>query len=69
MHPKDETPLHLKQNSLQMVFPEEICSQSHIGESSRCLENRLKETMAVMLPVQFISTVNPTTTHVPTCPT
>ena len=44
MHPKDKTSLHLKQNIVyNWSFPEERCSQSYIGESIKCLENRVKE--------------------------
>ena len=42
-HPKDKIPLHLKQNNIyKWPCPKECCSQSYIGESSRCLGNRVK---------------------------
>ena len=44
MHPKDEIPLHLKQNVVyKWCSPEESCNHFYIGDSSRCLENRVKK--------------------------
>ena len=42
--PKNKIPSQLKQNIVyQWSCPEENCSLSYIGLSSRCLENRVKE--------------------------
>ena len=44
MHPKDNIPQHLHQDVVyQWTCPEETCNSSYIGESSRCLENRINE--------------------------
>ena len=44
MHPKDKLPSQLKQNVVyKWSCPEENSSLSYIGESSRCLENAVKE--------------------------
>ena len=44
MHPKDIIPSQLKQNIVYKWFcPEENCNLSYLGESSRCLEKRVKE--------------------------
>ena len=44
MHPLDKIPPHLCQDVVyQWTCPEETCSSSYIGKSSRCLENRIKE--------------------------
>ena len=43
MHPKDKVPLHLKENSVYWFCCEKDCSQFYSGESSTCLENRVKE--------------------------
>ena len=44
MHPKKNIPLHLHKDIVyQWISPEETCNSSYIGESSRCLENRIKE--------------------------
>ena len=42
--PNDKIPPHLKQNTVyKWSCPKENCNHSHIGKSSRCLENRTKE--------------------------
>ena len=44
MYAKDKIPSQLKQNIVyKWSYPEENCNLSYIGESSRCLENRVKE--------------------------
>ena len=44
MHPKDKTPLNLKENVVyKWSYPEENCNQFYIGKSSRCPENRVRE--------------------------
>ena len=44
MHPKDKINPHLYQDLVyQRTCPEETCNSSYIGESSRYLENRIKE--------------------------
>ena len=44
MHPKDKIPKQLHQDVVyQWTCPEENCNSSYIGESSRCLESRVKE--------------------------
>ena len=44
MHSNDEILTHLKENIVyKCSCPEENCNLSYIGESSRCLENRVKE--------------------------
>ena len=44
MHPKDKIPSQLHQDLVyQWTCPEETCNSSYIGESSRCLDNRVKE--------------------------
>ena len=44
MHPKDKIFPHLCQDIVnQWTCPAEACNSSYIGESSRCLENRIKE--------------------------
>ena len=44
MQPKDKIPLHLQQDIVyQWTCTEETCNSSYIGESSKCLENRIKE--------------------------
>ena len=48
MHLKDKSPRHLKQNILhKLSCPKESWSHSYTGESSRCLEYRVKN-IAVM---------------------
>ena len=43
MHPKDKIPTHLHQDVVyQWTCTEENCNSSYIGESSRCLESRIK---------------------------
>ena len=44
MHPKDKIQSQLKQNIIyKSSWPEEKCNLSYTRESSRCLENRIKE--------------------------
>ena len=44
MPPKDKNPSQLKQKLVYRWFcQEENCNHPNIGESSRCLENRVKE--------------------------
>ena len=44
MHPKVKIPSHLKWNIVYKVSClEENCNLSYVGESSRCMENRIKE--------------------------
>ena len=44
MHPKDKIPTQLHQDVVyQWTCPEEKCSSSYIGESSRCLDSWVKE--------------------------
>ena len=44
MYPKDKIPSQLHQDLVyQWTCPEETCSSSFIAESSRCLDNRVKE--------------------------
>ena len=44
MHPKDKIPTQLHQDVVyQWTCPTENCSSTYIGESSRCLESRVKE--------------------------
>ena len=44
MHPKDKILTQLCQNVVcEWNCPKENCNSSYIGESSRCLESRLKE--------------------------
>ena len=44
MHSKGKIPLHFNQNVVYKCSnPDESCSQSYIGESSRCTENTEKE--------------------------
>ena len=44
MNPKDKISSQLKQNIVyKCSCPQENCNISYIGESSRCLENRIKE--------------------------
>ena len=44
MHPKDRIPSQLKQN-IVYIWPcqDENCNLPYLGESGRCLENRVKE--------------------------
>ena len=52
--PKDKISLNLKQNIVhKWSCPEECCSQSYIGESSRCLENRVNEHSSPVTSVIF----------------
>ena len=44
MHPKDKIPTQLHQDVVyQWTYPAEIFSSTYIGETSRCLESRVKE--------------------------
>ena len=44
MHPKDKIPTQLHQDVVyQWTCTNENCNSSYIGESSRCLENMVKE--------------------------
>ena len=44
MHSKDKIPLDLKQNIVyKWSYPDESYSHSYIGDSNKCLENRVKE--------------------------
>ena len=44
MHPKDKMPTQLHQDVVyQWTCPTKNCSSTYIGESSRCLESRVKE--------------------------
>ena len=55
MHPKDKFPLYLKTNIVYICFcPEEIHSNSYTGESSRCIENRVKEHNSYVTSVIYI---------------
>ena len=69
MCPKDKILLQLIQNiAYKWPCPEENCNLYYTEESSKCLENRVKDTI-VMPPVQFTNTVFSTITPGPTSPT
>ena len=62
MHPKDKIPLYLNQNIVyKWSCPEEHYSQSYIGESSRYLENRVKEHSSHVTNAIYICSESKTT--------
>ena len=62
MHPKYKIPSQLKQNTVyKWPCPEEYCNLSYTGETSRCLENGVKEHTS-HVPEQFPNTASPTKT-------
>ena len=70
MHLKDKILLHPKQNiAYKWVYPEESNSKSYIGESSRCLENEMKEYKSHVTNIVYIHSESNTPTPLPRSPT
>ena len=68
MHPKDKILSQLKQYMFyKCSCQEENCNLSYLGESNRCLENRLKQHNSHATSTVY--KVFPTTTPGPTSPT